>query len=115
MFADSICSYFNLGMHHAPNTADLPNTMTTTAMSSVAIAPQNYFAGDIARRTVQAVRLSFDETSAITETKLFGAKQPTCRFDLKDAQPDLSTFVGELQIEKFPWNPSGSLQTNPGG
>lgn len=98
-----------------PNTADLPNTVTTTATTSFAIAPQNYFAGDISRRTIHGVRLSFDETSAITETDTFGTEQPVCLYDMSKASPDLSSFIGEISIAKFPWNPSGSLQSNPGG
>ncbi|KAF5658677.1 peroxisomal amine oxidase [Fusarium heterosporum] len=112
---EDIVLYFNLGMHHLPNTADLPNTVTTTAMSSMAIAPQNYFAADISRRTTHQVQLSYDEHSIVTDVDTFGTKQPTCAFDLRKSAPDLSKFVGEIQIPKFPWNPSGSLQTNPGG
>jgi primary-amine oxidase len=84
-------------------------------MSSIAIAPQNYFAGDLSRRTIHEVRLSYDDTSTITDEKTFGTKQPICAYDMNKAAPDLSSFVGEIEIPKFPWNPSGSLQTNPGG
>ncbi|KAF4996189.1 hypothetical protein FGRMN_4637 [Fusarium graminum] len=112
---EDIVLYFNLGMHHLPNTADLPNTVTTTAMSSMAIAPQNYFAGDISRRTTRQVQVSYDKNSIVTDVDTFGTKEPTCAFDLRKSAPDLSRFVGEIEIPKFPWNPSGSLQTNPGG
>ncbi|KAF4440787.1 hypothetical protein F53441_12195 [Fusarium austroafricanum] len=112
---EDIVLYFNLGMHHLPNTADLPNTVTTKAVSSMIIAPQNYFAGDISRRTIHQVRLSYDEKSIVTDVKTFGTKQPTCAYNLGEVAPDLSSFIGEIEIPKFPWNPSGSLQTNPGG
>ncbi|EEU33975.1 uncharacterized protein NECHADRAFT_94780 [Fusarium vanettenii 77-13-4] len=112
---EDIVLYFNLGMHHLPNTADLPNTVMTTAVSSMFIAPQNYFAGDVSRRTIHQARLSYNEHSIVTDAKTFGTKQPTCAYDMNKAAPDLSSFVGEIQIPKFPWNPSGSLQTNPGG
>ncbi|KAF5643096.1 peroxisomal amine oxidase copper-containing protein [Fusarium sp. NRRL 52700] len=112
---EDIVLYFNLGMHHLPNTADLPNTVTTKAVSSMVISPQNYFSGDVSRRTVHQVRMSFDKNSNVTEVKRFGVKQPTCAFDMNRAAPELSKFVGEIEIPKFPWNPSGSLQTNPGG
>lgn len=102
-------------MHHLPNTADLPNTVTTKAVSSMMISPQNYFSGDISRRTMHQVRVSFDDKSNVTAVNMFGTKQPTCAFDMAKAAPKLDTFVGELQIPKFPFNPSGSLQTNPGG
>src|SRR6478735_8107743 len=102
-------------MHHLPNTADLPNTVTTKAVSSMMISPQNYFAGDLSRRTVNQVRMSFDKNSNVTEVKRFGVQQPTCALDMNKMAPDLSKFVGEIEIPKFPWNPSGSLQTNPGG
>lgn len=102
-------------MHHLPNTADLPNTVTTKAVSSMMISPQNYFSGDVSRRTLHQVRMSFDKNSNVTGVKRFGVKQPTCALDMNTVAPDLSTFVGEIEIPKFPWNPSGSLQTNPGG
>lgn len=102
-------------MHHIPNMADLPNTVMTTAVSSMMIAPHNYFPGDLSRRTIHQARLAYNEKSIVTDKKTFGTKQPTCAYDMNKAAPDLSTFVGEIQIPKFPWNPSGSLQTNPGG
>jgi primary-amine oxidase len=112
---EDIVLYFNLGMHHIPNTADLPNTVTTKAVSSIIIAPQNYFISDISRRTIHQVQLDYDENSTVTNLNIFGAKLPTCAFDMNKAAPDLSSFVGEIKIAKFPFNPSGSLQTNPGG
>ena len=115
LFLFPFLRYFNLGMHHLPNTADLPNTVMTTAVSSMFIAPQNYFASDVSRRTIHQARLSYNEHSIVTDAKTFGTKQPTCAYDMNKAAPDLSSFVGEIQIPKFPWNPSGSLQTNPGG
>ena len=102
-------------MHHLPNTADLPNTVTTTAVSSMAIVPQNYFAGDVSRRTIHGVRVDFNDKSEIVGRKTFGTKLPTCAYDMNNAAPDLGSFIGEIVIPKFPWNPSGSLQTNPGG
>ena len=48
-------------------------------------------------------------------TLQFNSQQPVRMYDMNKAAPDLKTFVGELQIPKFPWNPSGNLQTNPGG
>jgi primary-amine oxidase len=112
---EDIVLYFNLGMHHIPNTADLPNTVTTKAVSSIIIAPQNYFISDVSRRTIHQVQLDYDENSTVTNLNIFGAKLPTCAFDMNKAAPDLSSFVGEIKIAKFPFNPSGSLQTNPGG
>lgn len=89
-------------MHHLPNTADLPNTVTTTAFSSIAIAPQNYFSGDISRRTSNGVRVDFDEKAKIVDRIRFGTQQPTCAYDMVNAAPDLSSFVGEVIIPKFP-------------
>jgi primary-amine oxidase len=107
--------YFNLGMHHLPNTADLPNTVTTTAISSLLIAPQNYLAGDASRNTIHQVRLDFDEKSKVIDHKTFGTKQPMCAYQMEWIAPNLDTFTGEVKIPKFPYNPSGSQQTNPGG
>ena len=110
-----IVMYFNLGMHHLPNTADLPNTVTTTAVSSILIAPQNYFSADQSRATIHQVRMNFDVNASITSTDIFGTKYPTCALDLKAVEPELDSFVGEVKIVKFPYDPIGSQQTNPGG
>jgi primary-amine oxidase len=81
----------------------------------MAIAPVNYFAGDVSRSTIHGVRVNFDDKSQIIDRITFGTTQPTCAYDMVEVAPNLSSFIGEITIPKFPWDPSGSLQTNPGG
>ena len=45
--------WFNLGMHHMPHTGDLPNTVFSTAHSSMLIEPLNYLLGDPSQASSQ--------------------------------------------------------------
>lgn len=52
---EDLVVWFNLGMHHVPHTGDLPNTVFTSAHSSVRFTPVNYFDGDESRKSVNMV------------------------------------------------------------
>ena len=111
---EDLVLYFNLGMHHVPHTGDLPNTVTTTARSSLAIMPQNYLLSDPSRQTVHQVRLNFSPSGPAAMAMMFGAKQPTCAVDLGSAFPDLSTYSGEVIVPKFPYDPTAVSIVGPG-
>ncbi|KAL9111597.1 MAG: hypothetical protein Q9187_007909 [Circinaria calcarea] len=111
---EDLVIYFNLGMHHVPNTADLPNTVFTSAQSSMLIAPQNYLPSDPSRQTIHQVRLNFLDAN-VTDQLTFGTKQPTCMLDTSSVAPELSSFVGEVLIPKYPYDPLNTIETNPGG
>lgn len=71
--------WFNLGMHHIPHTGDLPNTVFSTAHTSMLIEPFNYLAGSPHRATKQMVQLrSSNGTTAITR---YGATPANCAVD----------------------------------
>ncbi|KAL8725316.1 MAG: hypothetical protein Q9181_006455 [Wetmoreana brouardii] len=110
---EDIVLYFNLGMHHIPDQSDLPNTVFTSAHSSMIIAPQNYLLGDPSRSTIHQTRINFVNGS-VTDALTFGAKQPTCSVDLSVTAPNLKSFVGEVYIEKYPYHPDAQLVANPG-
>ncbi|KAL9609939.1 MAG: hypothetical protein Q9167_005335 [Letrouitia subvulpina] len=110
---EDIVLYFNLGMHHTPDTSDLPNTVFTSAHSSMIIAPQNYLLGDPSRSTIHQTRINFVK-GAVTDALTFGTKQPTCALDLSVTKPNLETFVGEVYTSKYPYHPDAQMLGNPG-
>ena len=61
------------------------------------------------------MRIDFLENATVTDARTFGTKQPSCMLDMSTLSPDLHTFVGEIVIPKFPYDPVDSQQTNPGG
>ncbi|KAF3067550.1 Membrane primary amine oxidase [Trichoderma lentiforme] len=58
---EDLVLWFNLGMHDAPHTGDLPNTVFTTAHSALIIEPLNYLDLDASRATSQQVRLNYKD------------------------------------------------------
>ncbi|KAF2276554.1 amine oxidase catalytic domain-containing protein [Westerdykella ornata] len=57
---EDLVVWFNLGMHHIPHTGDLPNTLMTSAHSSIRLEPLNYLEGDPSVATTQQVRFVHD-------------------------------------------------------
>ena len=98
---EDIVVWFNLGMHHLPHTGDLPNTVFTTAHSGVQFMPLNYYDDDISRETVNMVRINYD--NGTTKVKTFGQERSTCAVDIVNTNPDLSNYVGDVVIRKFPY------------
>lgn len=78
------------------------------------IVPQNYLPSDPSRQTIHQVRLDFLNAN-VTDQFTFGTKQPTCMLDMSSVAPDLSSFIGEVKIAKYPYDPLNTIETNPGG
>ena len=105
---EDLVLWLNLGMHHVPHTGDLPNTVMTTAHSGVQFMPSNYFAGDESRRTRNQVRVKFgggDETEVETFGQ-FEADAATCKLDYTPVDADLESYVGDIVVRKFPFDPN---------
>lgn len=100
---EDIVLYFNLGTHHVPDTGDLPNTVFTSAQSGIAIIPQNYLLMDASRATRQQVRINYDSGNVSLET--FGVVPPSGQFDLSETSANLSTYIGDVVVRKFPYDP----------
>jgi primary-amine oxidase len=68
--------YFNLGTHHIPHSGDIPNTLMTTASSSVMLVPHNFHDRDPSRAAVQGVSLKMKskEDGGGSDVKYYGAK-----------------------------------------
>ena len=58
---DLVC-WFNLALHHLPNTQDLPNTIFTTAESSIIFTPFNYFDSEQSRDTLQQLYYKYEDS-----------------------------------------------------
>jgi primary-amine oxidase len=76
----------NLGMHHVPHTGDLPNTLMTSAHSSIRFEPFNYLLGDPSIAVSQQIRVN--RTSG--EVMRFDAKAANCSIDLVSNECNLS-------------------------
>lgn len=92
--------WFNLGMHHLPSTADLPNTMFSIAHSGVQFVPANYLSSDPSRQTVNMVRIDYASsgtsaagTPAVVD--VFGQQDLQCQLQFVPAELGLNTYVGE--------------------
>jgi primary-amine oxidase len=90
---EDLVLYFNLGMHHMPDTSDLPNTVFTSAASGITIRPQNYLVEDPSRSSKQQVRVRFPNRGG-PKVNTFGAQLPSGQFDLGSTNPDLAAVFG---------------------
>ena len=63
-----------------PHTGDLPNTVFSTAHSSMLIEPLNYLLGDPSQASSQQVLIK--TTDGKPEVTTYGAKNATCPIDL---------------------------------
>lgn len=97
--------WLNLGMHHVPHTGDLPNTVFTTAHSSIMFSPVNYLLGNPAAQTVNMVRVDYDDGNT-THVEMFGQKTDTCELDFTPIEADLWGYTGDVVVRKFPFDPN---------
>lgn len=81
-----LVAWVNLGMHHIPNTADLPNTVVTSSHSSLRFVPVNYFRSNPGQRTVQAVHIRDKNGSTTVES--LGQMGDTCAVSSMEEQLD---------------------------
>jgi primary-amine oxidase len=89
--------WVNLGMHHVPTTADLPNTVTTTAHAGVKFVPSNYFDLDLSRRTRSTVRINY-ASGAVNHVEK-GEREQVC-------EADLWNYRGDVVVRKYPFDPN---------
>ena len=82
---EDLVLYFNLGMHHMPDTYDLPNTVFTGSQSGITIRPQNYLRSDNSMSTRQQIHITNKHDQLVLET--YGAEKPAGSFDLNSVNP----------------------------
>jgi primary-amine oxidase len=87
---EDLVLYFNLGMHHMPDTYDLPNTVFMGSQSGITIRPQNYLRSENSMSTRQQIHITNKNNNTIYET--YGAKRPTGSFDLDSTNPDTAAY-----------------------
>src|SRR5690606_1471426 len=92
-----------LGMHHAPTTQDLPNTVFTTAHSAMNIEPVNFY-GSPHKNTKHQIRVNYDN-GAVNDIAFFGTEAPKCPVDLTKTRGDFSAYKGDVVVRKFPYDP----------
>ncbi|KAF5989464.1 peroxisomal amine oxidase [Fusarium bulbicola] len=97
---EDIVVWFNLGMHHMPHTGDLPNTVFSTAHSSMLIEPMKYLLGDPSQASSQQVLIK--TTDGKPEITRYGAKEATCPVDMAQLNPDLSSYSNSVSVLKYP-------------
>jgi len=68
------------------------------------IRPQNYLPGDPSRGTIHQTRINAIN-GTFTDALTFGAKPLTCSLDLSVTNPNLQSFIGEVYISKYPYEP----------
>ncbi|CAN8097185.1 unnamed protein product [Discula destructiva] len=83
---EDIVLYFNLGMHHVPDTFDMPNTLFSGAQSGITIRPQNYGMSNPSLATRQMVEVSEDGQTV----DYYGQKRPMGIVDVGATNIDLS-------------------------
>ncbi|KAK3361962.1 amine oxidase catalytic domain-containing protein [Lasiosphaeria ovina] len=103
---EDVVLWLNLGMHHVPHSGDLPNTVMTTAHSGIQFMPSNYFSIDESRKTVNQVRITYDEGKT-SDVATFGQGIATpCALNFTPAEPDLWGYTGDIVVRKFPFDPN---------
>jgi primary-amine oxidase len=93
-------------MHHVPHTGDLPNTVFTTAQSSVMFTPHNYLLQDASRATSQMIRINYGDETA-TDVETFGQVPASGLVDMEHIAWDPSTYYGDITTRKFPYEGAG--------
>lgn len=83
---EDVVIYFNLGMHHMPDTYDLPVTVFQGAQSGITIRPQNYKKSNSAIRTRQQIHI-VQGADGKPEVETYGSKELSGSYDLSDANP----------------------------
>lgn len=81
---EDLVVYFNLGMHHMPDTYDLPVTVFQGAQSGITLRPQNYQRSSNAVSTRQQIDITNDHG---TKVNYYGSKQLSGSFDLETTNP----------------------------
>ncbi|KAF8541996.1 putative membrane copper amine oxidase [Trichophaea hybrida] len=84
---EDLVLWFNIGMHHAPTTGDLPTTMFTSAHGGVRLEPMNYFDESPAKRTTQMVRVNRGDlinAAGGKKVETFGAERGSCSVPVVD-------------------------------
>jgi primary-amine oxidase len=70
---EDIVLYFNLGVHHLSNSADIPNTLMHWSGTSIMLVPHNFHDRDPSRDSAQGVRIRMG-ANGVEDITYFGAR-----------------------------------------
>jgi primary-amine oxidase len=82
---EDLVLYFNLGMHHMPDTYDLPVTVFQGAQCGITLRPQNYEKSDNSVSTRQQIDIRNSEGEISVNT--YGMEALTGNYDLNGTSP----------------------------
>jgi len=102
---EDLVLWLNVGMHHVPNTADLPNTVTTNAHAGISFMPNNFLEWDASRRTANMVRVVYDSGN-VEQVKRFGMAKDKCPNSYNPVEVDFFAYTGDVVVRKFPYDPN---------
>jgi primary-amine oxidase len=71
---DDLVVYFNLGVHHVSNSADIPNTLMHWSGTSVMFVPHNYLDRDASRDSAQGVKLKMRKPGKGSKVTYYGGR-----------------------------------------
>ena len=81
---EDLVIYFNLGMHHFTRAEDIPVTLFSEAVSSITLAPQNFFDraqdGDLKNRRWFVP----NNLTGTLDAEAYGVTLPRCKIDLRE-------------------------------
>ncbi|CEP23019.1 Abp1 [Cyberlindnera jadinii] len=93
---EDLVYWFNLALHHLPNTQDIPNTIYSTAQSSIIFTPFNYFDTEQSRDTLQQMYYTYEDAT----WDFNGVSvSPECLFGIEPLNFDAVNYDG-MQISK---------------
>lgn len=93
LLQEDLVLWFNLGMHHLPSSADVPNTLFNIAHSSVQIIPVNFHERDPSLETQHRVRIDLNATTGSVESvDLFGQAPGGCDVTVGGQLEDLMAY-----------------------
>ncbi|KLU86645.1 hypothetical protein MAPG_05657 [Magnaporthiopsis poae ATCC 64411] len=116
LLQEDVVLWLNLGMHHVPVKEDLPNTLTTTAHSSVRFVPSNFRDTDASRRTVNMARITY-RNGKTTDVVVFGQSKDVCSPRLEPDELGLWSYGGSSAVHtaEHGWGGSSRGRGREGG
>ncbi|OWP01446.1 hypothetical protein B2J93_5729 [Marssonina coronariae] len=102
---EDLVVWANVGTHHVPHTGDLPNTVLTTAHSSLVLSPVKSLMGSPSRETVNMIQILYGGEQGTT-VETFGQGTAECAVrSVQGLLPDLRQCVGDKVVGNFPCEP----------
>ncbi|ANZ77817.1 BA75_04703T0 [Komagataella pastoris] len=97
---EDIVAWVNLGLHHLPNSNDLPNTIFSTAHASFMLTPFNYFDSENSRDTTQQVFYTYDDETEESNWEFYGNDWSSCGLEVPEPNFEDYTYGRGTRINK---------------